>query len=446
MNGHRRHLRNRLMLAFAGFTIVVATLFGLYVAMFAYSVEDLFFTRILDREAQTQQQHHARTGRWAQPHEPFITVIADASALPEDLPARLAAEPQRREFGGAQGHHYHLRPLAATDTQGTADATAQDGPAWLVAEVSEELVIRPRRAALFQWLAWSGAAVVALALLLGGWLAQRTAAPLSRLASLVDRSHPTRLPTSFAAGFPNDEVGVLAHALESLIGRVDDVIAREREFTRDASHELRTPLAVIRGACEQLAGETSLSIAGRQYLEHVRQSAWQLEQTVTTLLSLAREEWQAGTATAVAILPVLERVIVEQATLIDGRPVDVDTQVPGDARLTVPSPVLHILLSNLVGNAFAHTPRGRIRIDVEHGRLRIANPGGAIRDADFEPHVRGASSAGFGLGLAIVRRLCERHDIDLEIETQTATDGTGDPGINTTVASLALDPNPGPAA
>ena len=76
----------------------------------------------------------------------------------------------------------------------------------------------------------------------------------------------------------------------ALIGRVQALIAREQEFTRDASHELRTPLTVILSAVERLMVEERLSVAGRQHLGHVRQSALQLEQTVATLLSLARED------------------------------------------------------------------------------------------------------------------------------------------------------------
>ena len=54
MSVPRRRLRNRLMLAFAGFTVVVAAVFGLYAAVFAYTVEDQFFDTMLEREAAAQ--------------------------------------------------------------------------------------------------------------------------------------------------------------------------------------------------------------------------------------------------------------------------------------------------------------------------------------------------------------------------------------------------------
>lgn len=402
----RKRLRNRLMLGFAGFTLVVATLFGLYVAVFAYAVEDMFFNGLLEREANEQLQHHAQTGAWKAPRESWMQVIESAALLPDSIASTLAREPHRREFPGSGGRHYHLQRLQP-------DAAAK--PAWLLAEVSQLLVVRPQRAGLLQLLVWSGAAVIALALLLGAWLAGRTTAPLSRLAQLVDSAEPDHLPAVHAQRFADDEVGVLARGLEALITRIRAFVIREREFTRDASHELRTPLAVIRGTTERLARDPSLSPAAQQGLSQIRQSALQLEQTVSMLLALAREQALPATGEANRLLPMIERVVVEQSSLLDDKQIELDIDVPFAANSTLPLAVLQVVLANLIGNAFAHTAAGTIRIAVEGKRLRVSNPGAGISDHALDAFSKGANSAGFGLGLAIVQRLCEQHGIALDI-------------------------------
>ena len=403
----RRRLRNRLMLAFAGFTVLVAAVFALYLVLFVYAVEDQLFETMLDREVAAQQAHYAEHGEWTTPRDGFMSVVATTATLPDGIADVLGEEPRRREFSGSQGRHYHLRALDAADAA---------EPAWLVAEVSSLLVVRPMRAQILQLLAWSGVAMVVLALLLGGWLARRTTAPLSRLADAVGDATPERLPPGFAAGFPDDEVGVVARRLDDLIARVRDFVEREREFTRDASHELRTPLTVIRTATERLGMEAGLSDGARRHLDHIAQSARQLEQTVVLLLSLAREQTSTEAALSIPLLPVLERVIVEQSPLLERKPVELQVDVAGDVFTTLPATVFGILLSNLIGNAFAHTREGRIVIDMEGRTLRIANPGGDVREGDFAPFVKGGDSHGFGLGLSIVRRLCERHGIALRID------------------------------
>lgn len=415
----RRKLRHRLMLAFAGFALFVAALYGFYVVLFVYLVEDRFLDGLLQQEAQVQLAHHAATGDWTRPQLHFVAVHVDPTTLPDGLDARLAAEPLRREFSGNDGRHYHLVKL---------ELPTKAESAWVVAEVSQQLAVRPMRGDILRWLGWSSLVVLSLSLLLGAWLARRTTAPLSRLAVLVDEATPLHLPAGFSDDFPDHEVGMLARGLERLILRVDDFVTREREFTRDASHELRTPLAVIRSACERLAARDGLDIESRRQLDHVRQSACQLEQTVATLLVLARERHAAEAPGELALLPLLERVIVEQAPVLDGRAVEVQLNVAASTRAYQPETVLHVVLSNLIGNAFAHTPTGIVVIDVDGPWLRIANPCGGIREDAFCPFVKGDPSAGFGLGLAIVRRLSERHDIALRFDT----DGGG------TVARVGL--------
>ncbi len=393
------------MSAFALFTLVTAGLFGGYAVIFMYTTEDEFFGNLLREEAALQQEHRQRHGEWAVPRQPFVRVYAAGETLPDGLDELLAAEPRRREAGGREGRHYHLLKLD------TADATA-----WLVAEVSRQLVVRPMRDRMLGLLAWSALLLVALALLLGGLLARRITAPLSRLVARVDGLSAQQLPQDFARDFADDEVGTLAQALQALTRRIHDVVARERAFTRDASHELRTPLAVIRGAAERIDSEPALSPQGRRHLAHLQQSVLQLQQTMDTLLVLARAE-SAPAAAAFTVLPILERVIVEQSSLLEGKDVDVRVDVGAGATTTIPAPVAHILLSNLIGNAFAHTQAGSVTIDLDGARLRIVNRGIAAPAATdcFEPYAKREGSAGFGLGLDIVRRLGERCGLDLRI-------------------------------
>ncbi len=406
MSAGRQTLRNRLMSAFVVFTLVTAGLFGGYAVIFMYATEDEFFGNLLRQEATLQQEHRQRHGEWAVPREPFMRVYAAGETLPDGLDALLAAEPRRGEAGGLEGRHYHLRRLDAADAK-----------AWLVAEVSQQLVVRPMRDQVLGWLAWSALLLVALALVAGLLLARRITAPLSRLVARIDGSNAQQLPQDLAQGFANDEIGTLAQALQALARRIHDALAREREFTRDASHELRTPLAVIRSAAERIDSEPALSTQGRRHLTHLQQSVLQLQQTMDTLLVLARAESAPVPAARIAMLPVLERVIVEQAALLDGKNVDVRVEVGANATTTIPVAVAHILLSNLIGNAFAHTQAGSVTIDIDGARLRIVNRGIAAPAATdcFEPYAKREGSAGFGLGLDIVRRLGERCGLDLRI-------------------------------
>jgi two-component system heavy metal sensor histidine kinase CusS len=89
-------------------------------------------------------------------------------------------------------------------------------------------------------------------------------------------------------------------------------------------------------------------------------------------------------------------------------------------------------VSNLVGNALAHTPAGgevRLMAEVEQTGLRVtvADTGTGILPEDlphlfdrfFRSRAARASGRGVGLGLAIVRRVAELHAGSVTVESET---------------------------
>jgi signal transduction histidine kinase len=415
-----RGLQRRLMLAFAIFALVLVTLFTLYALAFAYTVEDAYLVEGLTQEESRQREHYLQHADWLVPEDPNTRLVSGPEQFPAELREAWLREPNRREFAGAQGRHYHLQDFQVAGQQ-----------AWLVAEVSSRLIFRQMRGEVIAILGWSAGAALMLALLLGWWIARRTTRPLSELVDAVAALQPDQLPEGrwLTSGLTSeaDEVGILARALDDLVRRIGAFIEREQEFTRDVSHELRTPLAVIRTLGEQLAHDSALGTDARRKLTAIQQSARQLEQTVTTLLNLARESDPADLSRDrsgnTPLLPLIERAIVEQSSLQPDRQLALVIDVATEAQSDLPESVLQILLANLIGNAFAHGERGNqtdqpdIQIELRHSRLHISNrANAALTGADFEPFRKGSASTGFGLGLAIVRRLCDRHAIDLRLE------------------------------
>lgn len=409
-----QRLRRRLVVAFTSFTLFIAAVFGLYSLVFMYAVEDSVFNAQLAREATAQLAVHAATGRWRAPGDAAIRLYQDTSAFPSDLQTTFTQEPWRSEFSGDEGRHYHVRRM---------DPPPPSRPAWLIAEVSSQLAVRPIRDEVVALLAGTALVMVLLAILLGVWLARRGTRPLYSLVAHVEALPLLpREDTALAAHFDDDEIGVLARAVDRLSARVAAFVAREHAFTRDASHELRTPLAVISSAAGQLLHEPGLSERGQQHLQHIRLSALQLQQAVAALLALARED-EAPPAGQVRLVPLLERVIVEQAPLLGARPVEVQMTLADDAALCAPEPALRVVLANLIGNAFAHTPLGHVRISMEAGELSVYNSTGSDASLghwpDPRPFEKGQDSLGNGLGLDIMRRLCDHHGLQLRIERHT---------------------------
>jgi len=120
---------------------------------------------------------------------------------------------------------------------------------------------------------------------------------------------------------------------------------------------------------------------------------------------------------------VLEQVVIEQSAVLHGRDIALELDIPADSTLPVSDAVLHVVLSNLIGNAFMHTASGVVRMVFAHQRLVLSNP--ATADSEHQagaldvcalgaPGVRRGDSPGYGLGLDIAQRLCDRAGILLQ--------------------------------
>lgn len=416
MTSHFHSLRHRLVLAFASFALLTVLLFGFLAVVFAYAVEDSFFDRMLEDESQHQLASLASTGNTAAPKRELIRIYHTIDDLPADLREQLHASETRHEFAGSDGRHYHLRRLTVA---------GRDSPLWLVAEVSQYLVVRPVLADML-WLLVKTAAVLLLLIGLAGyWLAWRATAPLTALARHVAETGPGNLAQPFAAAYPNNEIGLLARHLEQTLQRLNHFLQREQHFTRDASHELRTPIAVIQSSAELLQAQP-LPASAQVLSQRIHAASVQMEQIVKLLLSLAREA-PAPAAEPVALLPLIEASVVQHAALLRDKTVTVSVTVASTVRVRGHATVLAIIIDNLIRNAFQYTAQGEIIIHYQDNTLQIQDSGRGI-DADVkarlgEPLCKGEQSSGFGIGLSLVSRLCEHYGITLRI-ADVATGGT----------------------
>ncbi|HMB58153.1 MAG TPA: HAMP domain-containing sensor histidine kinase [Arenimonas sp.] len=275
-----------------------------------------------------------------------------------------------------------------------------------------------------QMLITLGAAVIlftGLAWLIGLWSSSRVISPLTDLARRVgglDLSGREK-PEPLAPHFPNDEVGELASALDDYSARMTTLVKRDREFNSDVSHELRTPLAVIRGAAELLLANSDLPEKTRQRLQRIDRAALQCTDFTTALLMLSRNERGIGHTD---LHKLCEALAEANRTQLAGKPVQIIVEGSNDAFINAPEAVLSVAIGNLLGNACKYTAEGEVRLVVEADRVRIEDtgPGLSAQDAArlFERGYRGSSAGsttGGGIGLSIVRRLCELYGWDVSI-------------------------------
>jgi two-component system, OmpR family, sensor kinase len=291
-------------------------------------------------------------------------------------------------------------------------------------------------------------ALILAALAVVGWFAVGGGLrPLRRVeataAAIAGGDLSRRIPGPEA---PRTEIGRLRTALNGMLAQLERAFAarteseaRMRRFVADVSHELRTPLAGIKGFSElyRLGGLPEEGDVGRT-MDRIEREAGRLANLTEDLLLLARLDDRSSLP--LDLHPMDLRTLAADAqhdvhALDPSRPISLTGPgggPPSSAPVLGDEERLRQVVSNLVGNAVAHTPAGggiRIGVGTVDGRAVIEiedhGPGLTAPDADriFDRFYRVDGSrtrsegGGAGLGLAIAQSLVAAHDGRIELET-----------------------------
>lgn len=179
-------------------------------------------------------------------------------------------------------------------------------------------------------------------------------------------------------------------------------------------HELRNPLAVIESSLYLLRPAVADHPRAGRHVAKIESQLQVAKDTITQLLEMTRERPAAR-----ASFPVAELVEEVLAGLPPAPSVTIDVELPEGLTLLAERGLVGRALANLVSNAVSAIGRerpGRVRIrglvEGDEIVLEVADDGPGF-DPDilpraFEPLVTGRRD-GIGLGLALVRNVCERH-------------------------------------
>jgi two-component system, OmpR family, sensor kinase len=345
-------------------------------------------------------------------------------------PGESAAEQQRENAMGrevlASRPGFSVHPVADVGPVRVDTRVVAAGGVRVVVGAGESLALVERaQHGVARTFLLAGALILLLALIASYLAGAHVSAPLRQMALVAARVDGGELgPRMETDGSRAGEIQVLAESFNTMLDRLSEAFAAQREFVADASHELRTPLTVIRGQLEVLAAEAEPSVAEIQRVEHLVQAeVSRISRLVDDLLLLAQSERMdflrmQSVELAPFIADLWEGLSHTADRIFELGPLPTGTLEADPDRLAQ-------AVRNLVRNAIDHTApgTGQVRLEVQRAssqevRLAVVDDGPGIPAAERERvferfHRTDASRAraqgGTGLGLAIVLAIVEAH-------------------------------------
>lgn len=273
---------------------------------------------------------------------------------------------------------------------------------------------------------------VALASVLGFWVARIGLKPLIKLSDEAQKLAPPKLSGRLQLSPLPPELKQFVNSFNSTLERVEQAYSRLESFNADVAHELRSPLT-------NLIGQTQVALtrgrSAEHYFEVLQSNLEELERLrsiINDMLFLASAD-QGSKATKLTQSSLADEV----ATTLDYldfifEDAQVQVQVHGDAHVQIEKAHMRRALINLLSNAVQHTAAGSV-IDVSietreyQVEIAVTNPGEAIASEHlprlFERFYRvdasrSNSGANHGLGLAIVKAIALMHGGDVFVRSE----------------------------
>ena len=206
-----------------------------------------------------------------------------------------------------------------------------------------------------------------------------------------------------------DEIGEVAATYNEMAQHLQELIAAREELLRDIGHELRTPIARGMFALEKMPPSDDRRLLQHCFseLERLTEALLQIERLQATG-ELQRRRFDAETL----VLQALSKTMADEAKI--AVEVGENFTIEGDLDY------LSLAVKNLIDNALKYATELPVAVTASGNVLCVENRGEPLsRDLGhylrpFSREMRDRNREGFGLGLAIVRKVLERHGFALD--------------------------------
>ena len=221
-----------------------------------------------------------------------------------------------------------------------------------------------------------------------------------------------------------DEVKKLNVVFERMSEQIRKDFEVQKEYTENVAHELQTPLAIISSKADELMQADNLTKEQMEQLALLLETTNRLSKINQSLIFLTKIDNRFYTEGATFSLnDLIKEKLVLFETAIEDKSLKLAIDLKDSTHIYMDPYLAETLVVNLLKNAIVHNEEGgELSIKLENQCLIIANSGTALTFSEFDIFKRFSrsehSKKSLGIGLSIVKRICELYGFNIEYRFQ----------------------------
>lgn len=244
---------------------------------------------------------------------------------------------------------------------------------------------------------------------------QKSIRPLYEILDWLNAYTPGKTQDKLAADTDIYEFRQLEKAVTEATDRSNEAYEKQKQFIGNASHELQTPLAVLGGRIDWMLDNDSLGEENIEELVKMKREVVHISRLNKTLLLLTKiDNGQFPDVMDVNLSSIVQSQKEMYEEIFSRKNIHCSLEMQDSPVVVRMNETLAtILVTNLIKNAFMHSPEGGIvTIALDRNGLAVENSGEAPLDREriFDRFYQGAKKEGStGLGLALAKTIADKN-------------------------------------
>ena len=220
-----------------------------------------------------------------------------------------------------------------------------------------------------------------------------------------------------------DELKKLTEVLKKMSIKISSDFNEQKEYTENVSHEIQTPLAIISSKADELLQSENLKKEEMEQLEIIMNTTTRLAKINQALILLTKIDNRFYTdISVISIDKIIHEKLDFFSDLILEKKIILKTNICNTLEFKMNRYLADTLFLNIIKNAIMHNNiNGSMNILLEGNILQIINTGPKLSNKEniFKRFVRSSNKDSLGIGLSIVKRVCDFYFIDINYSFDT---------------------------